>query len=142
MALHLIKLCVGVTTLEEQRDWAKRRLAFMRRLDPKARLFHTTRMVPKRLDEVLDGGSLYWVIKGQVQARQKLIDIEPFVDAGGTRRCHLVLDDEIIPTLWQPKRAFQGWRYFKAEDAPQDVGVTDQEIPQNLRQELGELGLL
>lgn len=142
MALHLIKLCVGVDTLDDLQAWVPQRLARMRVLDPKARLFHTTRMVPKRMEELLDGGSLYWVIKGQVQARQKLLDIEPFVDDGGIRRCHLVLDDTIVPTLWQPRRAFQGWRYLVEKDAPADAGSEDADLPGHLRVELSELGLL
>ena len=142
MPLHLIKLCVGVDTLEEQQDWAEHRLASMRRRDPKARLFHTTRMVPKRAKELLDGGSLYWVIKGQVQARQQLLGIEPFVDSDGIRRCHLVLGDTIVPTLWQPRRAFQGWRYLVEKDAPADASANDGDLPGHLRVELGELGLL
>ena len=142
MALHLIKLCVGVDTLDDFQAWAPQRLARMRLRDPKARLFHTTRMVPKRMEELLDGGSLYWVIKGQVQARQKLLAIEPFVDDGGIRRCHLVLDDTIVPTLWQPRRAFQGWRYLVEKDAPADAGTQDADLPGHLRVELSELGLL
>jgi len=142
MPLHLIKLCVGVDTLEEQQNWAEQRLASMRRRDPKASLFHTTRMVPKRVKELLDGGSLYWVIKGQVQARQQLVGIEPFVDSDGIRRCHLVLGDTIVPTLWQPRRAFQGWRYLVEKDAPADANANDADLPGHLRVELGELGLL
>jgi len=142
MALNLIKLCVGVEALDDLQDWSVRRLEFMRRQDAKAHLFHTTRMVPKRAEALLDGGSLYWVIKGQVQARQQLVDIEPFVDGEGIQRCHLILGDEVVPTVWQPRRAFQGWRYLDAKDAPADASANDADLPGHLRAELGDLGLL
>lgn len=142
MTVHLVKLCVGATSLEDHADWAAKRLAFMRRVDRNANLFHTTRMVPKRLEELLDGGSLYWVIKGQIQARQSILDIEPFTDGEGIKRCHLVLADEIVPTVWQPKRAFQGWRYLKVEDAPADLTSGAADMPGHLKSELADLGLL
>ena len=82
MALHLIKLCVGCDSIEDLRAWQKQRLAQLKKRGRKAELTHTTRMVPKRRDEVLDGGSLYWVIKGYVAVRQRLVDIRPFVDNG------------------------------------------------------------
>lgn len=105
---------------------------------------HTTRMVPKRGKELLDGGSLYWVIKGNIQARQHLADIRPFTDKDGIKRCDLVLEPRLILTQWQPKRAFQGWRYLKAEDAPSDLGNGSgvASLPPELRIELANLGLL
>src|SRR5262245_55495731 len=100
-------------------------------------------MVPKRRDDVLDGGSLYWVIKGFVAVRQRLIHIRPFVDKEGVPRCHLVYDKDIVMVSPRPRRAFQGWRYLDAKDAPPDVragkggGLSDK-----LQRELAELGLL
>ena len=102
-------------------------------------------MVPKRMDELLDGGSLYWVIKGNVQARQPLVDIRPFTDPQGIKRCDLVMEPRLILTQWQPRRAFQGWRYLKSEDALADAGKTGSGIsalPPELRIELANLGLL
>ena len=87
MALNLIKLCVGAESLDDQIEWGKRRLEQMRKAGVEQQLFHTTRMIPKRIDELLDGGSLYWVIKGRVQVRQHLVDIRPFVDPQGISRC-------------------------------------------------------
>lgn len=145
MALHMLKLCVGAESIEDLREWVSRRslIAMAAGLEPHS--IHTTRMVPKRIEELLDGGSLYWVIKGQVQARQKLIDIRSFQGEDGITRCDLVLGPEVIETALQPKRPFQGWRYLSAEDAPKDVaslgqGVT--EMPDDLKRELMELGLL
>ena len=141
MALNLVKLCVGVSTIEEMVDWVESlRDATGRPLEQK----HTTRMIPRRADELLDGGSLYWVIKGNVQLRQRLLEIRPFTDSDGIERCHLVLDCELVPTIWQPRRAFQGWRYLDQKDAPADLGKAGgaMTLPPQLRLELAQLGLL
>lgn len=145
MALNLLKLCVGVSAVEELQAWIDYRIAEKRRNGNEAVQAHTTRMVPKRMDELLDGGSLYWVIKGNVQVRQYLQDIRPFTDANGIKRCDLVLEPRLILTQWQPRRAFQGWRYLKAEDAPADLGdnqIGANALPPELRIELSNLGLL
>ncbi|MEZ5791564.1 MAG: DUF1489 family protein [Nitratireductor sp.] len=144
MALHLVKLCVGVSSVEELVAWIDWRLDEKRRLGQAAEQKHTTRMVPKRAAELLDGGSLYWVIKGNVQIRQELIDIRPFTDKEGIQRCDLVLHPKPVLTQWQPRRAFQGWRYLTAEDAPPDLGRGKgaNALPPHLRAELAELGLL
>jgi hypothetical protein len=145
MALHLLKLCVGADHIQDLRDWVSQRSlsALAAGLEPHST--HTTRMVPKRIEELLDGGSLYWVIKGQVAARQPLLDIETFTGGDGITRCNLVLGPEVIETAPQPKRPFQGWRYLKPEDAPRDLGALGDDIeamPDDLRRELLELGLL
>lgn len=145
MALNLIKLCVGCESIDDLAQWQARRLADFRRRGEPAELKHTTRMTPKRRDELIDGGSLYWVIKGFIQARQKLLDIRPFTDAEGIRRCHLILDDKLVAVAPRPYRAFQGWRYYPAKDAPPDLGASAQgaeDMPSELRSELAELGLL
>lgn len=144
MALHLIKLCVGIETVEDLEESLKRRLWQQKRLGMREFPFHTTRMVPKRADEVLDGGSLYWVIKGNVQCRQVFKAIEPFKGDDGIGRCDLVLEPKIIRTHFQPKRPFQGWRYFKPSDVPLDLmtGEDGEEIlPMDLQAQLAELGL-
>jgi hypothetical protein len=85
------------------------------------------------------------VIRGSVQVRQRLLDIRPFRDAEGIQRCHLVLDPEVTPTQWQPRRAFQGWRYLAANEAPRDLGsdaAALREMPAELRRDLADLGLL
>lgn len=142
MALHLIKLCVGVDSIEDLRSWQKERLAALKKRGQKLEFKHTTRMVPKRRDEILAGGSLYWVIKGYTSVRQRLIDIRPFVDKEGVPRCHLVYDKDLVVVAPRPRRAFQGWRYLEAKDAPPDVGKADKGIPDKLQRELAELGLL
>lgn len=144
MALHLIKLCVGAESIDDLREWvAERSLnAIAEGLEPHS--FHTTRMVPKRLPDLLEGGSLYWVIKGQVAARQKLLDIIEFTDTDGIGRCRLILGPEVIETMPQPKRPFQGWRYLDTKDAPADLFAAGQavDMPAELKRELAELGLL
>jgi hypothetical protein len=145
MALHLLKLCVGADSLQDLRDWVSQRslLAIAAGLEPHS--IHTTRMIPKRVEELLDGGSLYWVIKGQVLARQRFLDIKTFKGDDGTSRCDLVLGPEVIETSPAPKRPFQGWRYLTSEDAPRDLGGSDggaDDLPSDLKRELAELGLL
>jgi hypothetical protein len=140
MTLHLLKLCVGVESIAELRAFTR-----MRRARAPGVHAHVTRMVPTRTVELLDGGSLYWVIKGQISARQRLIGIEPFVDSAGVKRCALQLDDEVVALRPQPHRAFQGWRYLTPADAPPDldsVAAGLDEMPEALRRELSDLGLL
>jgi hypothetical protein len=142
LTLHLIKLCVGVDSVEDLREWQSERLAQLKKRGQKLELKHTTRMVPKRREDILDGGSLYWVIKGYTAVRQPLIDIRPFVDKEGVGRCHLVYGKDLILVAPRPRRAFQGWRYLDAKDAPPDVGKAGKGLPDKLQRELAELGLL
>jgi hypothetical protein len=145
MDLNLIKLCVGCDCIEDLEEWIAIKLDERRRARQPVEHFHTTRMVPNRVAELVDGGSLYWVIKGNVQCRQRLLGVRPFTDSDGIGRCHLMLDPEVVPTQWQPRRAFQGWRYLKPTDAPADLGKGQSailEMPLHLRRKLADLGLL
>ena len=143
MPLHIIKLCVGCDSLEELARWQKQRLKEKRAKGQKPELVHVTRMTPKRGAEVLDGGSLYWVIKGQIAARQKLLALRE-VKKNGVPHCGLVYDKKLVPVRPRPRRAFQGWRYFEAKDAPPDMGEIKggKGLPENLKRELASLGLL
>lgn len=136
MALNLIKLCVGADGIENLEAW-RDQVAPGDRPMP-----HTTRMTPKRAGELLDGGSLYWVIKRVIQARQTILELEEFTDEAGIKRCTIWLDREIIPTAPTPRRPFQGWRYLKAEDAPADLSVQTggEDLPDDLRRKLIEIG--
>lgn len=145
MGLHLLKLCVGCDTISDLESWiAEKR----RRTGPAARPhehIHTTRMVPKRSVELLEGGSLHWVIRGQLACRQKFIDVRPFTDPQGIGRCHLVLEPVVVAVTPRPYRPFQGWRYLEDDDAPADLGAVStglSALPETLRRELVELGLL
>jgi len=143
--LNLVKLCVGISAIEELQAHIDFRVEQKRAKGQSDEQIHTTRMMPKRAKELLDGGSLYWVIKGNIQVRQIICDIRPFQDNDGIRRCDIVMEPRLIPTFWQPRRAFQGWRYLTNEDAPDDVGANHTgllELPPKLRLELANLGLL
>lgn len=143
--LNLVKLCVGISAIEELQAHIDFRVEQKRAKGLSDEQIHTTRMMPKRAKELLDGGSLYWVIKGNIQVRQIICDIRPFQDNEGIRRCDIVMEPRLIPTFWQPRRAFQGWRYLTAEDAPGDLGENHGgllELPPKLRLELANLGLL
>jgi hypothetical protein len=145
MPLHLIKLCVGCDTIGDLEDWIAENEAHLRRLGRAYEQTHTTRMVPKRCEALLDGGSLYWVIKGQVACRQRLLCVRPFTDGDGIGRCHLVLEPVVILVQPRPCRPFQGWRYLEAGDVPRDLGRAFGDIaimPEAMRRELAELGLL
>lgn len=143
MALNLVKLCVGISAVEELQASLDQRMEQRRLSGEPIHSWHTTRMVPKRLTQLLEGGSLYWVIKGNVQVRQILEDIEIFTDNEGIRRCRLILEPRLILTHWQPRRAFQGWRYLEQKDAPLDLKTGDAGgFPPQLQRELADLGLL
>jgi hypothetical protein len=145
MALHLIKLAVGCESVKDLTSRVAERAKFARQQGLPRQHTHITRMVPKRDAELLDGGSIYWVIRGEVAAREKLIGIEPFRDADGIGRCRLVMEPKVHAVSPRPMRPFQGWRYFTASDAPPDLGSAAASIaamPEPMRRELRELGLL
>ena len=143
MPLHLLKLCVGVATIGDLEAHIEERLRSRRAGEP-AHTVHTTRMVPTRAAEIRDGGSLYWVIRGHVAARQSVRGIDPFTDADGIGRCRLVLEADVVPVLPRPCRPFQGWRYLDHATRPADLAGFDGalDMPERLRLDLRELGLL
>jgi len=145
MTVHLIKLCVGVDTVNELAVWQAERLKSLKRAGKKPELCHRTLQMPRRRDEVLDGGSLYWVIRGFVLVRQPVLDLRDDKKDDGTACCGIVLDPKLVPTRAHPRRAFQGWRYLEAADAPPDVqgfAEEDVEIPAAMRAQLRELRLI
>jgi hypothetical protein len=146
MTLHLIKLAVGAESTKDLTAWMAQRMRDAKARGLPLQHVHVTRMAPKREDELLAGGSLYWVIRGAIEARQKLLAIEPFRDSEGVSRCRLVLDPELIAVAPRPMRPFQGWRYLKAADAPPDLSQAEADglaaMPEEMRRELRELGLL
>ena len=143
--LHLVKLCVGTDTVEDLLHWQSGRSAERHAagLDPRPR--HITRMWPRRADELLRGGSLYWVIRGVIRVRQRIAALEEVTGEDGIRRCAIVFEPALIPTAPRPRRAFQGWRYFPASDAPPDIGTApgdDPDLPPGLREALSHFGVL
>lgn len=143
MTLHLIKLCVGADSVADLAEWQEKRLAQAKRKKKPLELMHVTRMMPKRGDELLDGGSLYWVIKGQIAVRQRLLELRP-VTREGVPHCGLVYDPKLVPVERRFHRPFQGWRYLSAKDAPADIKgrAKDIRMSDQLRAQLTELGLL
>jgi hypothetical protein len=134
MTLHLIKLCVGAATPEDLAAWRARRKAAGHRP-----IVHT-RQTPKRAGEILGGGSLYWVFRGVTLIRQNVLAIET-VGEGTQRRCEILLDEAMIPTAPQPRRAFQGWRYLDPKEAPADFGdAAEGDFPPDLARRLREAG--
>jgi hypothetical protein len=145
MPLHLIKLSVGSDSVKDLRDWIREKLAEKKKRKLPLEHIHTTRMVPKRAEELIDGGSIYWVIRGEVLCRQRFIDVRPFVDKDGIGRCRLVFEPKLVLTQPRPYRAFQGWRYLAVKDAPKDLDRAAPgaaKMPEGLRRELRGLGLL
>jgi hypothetical protein len=146
MPLHLIKLCVGAESIKDLTTWVSERMRSARAQGLPRHHIHVTRMTPKRDAELLAGGSLYWVIRGEIAAREKIVAIEPFRDGEGIGRCRLVLDPKVIAVSPRPMRPFQGWRYLAATDAPPDLGKDAANgiaaMPEPMRRELRELGLL
>ena len=146
MALHIIKLCVGAESIADLEQWQKGRLAEQKRAGQTPRLFHTTRMVPKRQDEIAGKGSLYWVIKGVIQVRQRIVGFDSGAKADGTPCCLFMLDTKLVPVRPAVRKAFQGWRYLTADDAPADLkgGAKNDigQLPPKMRKDLAELGLL
>lgn len=143
MTLHLLKLAVGVNSVEHLAELQAARLAEARAAGRPPLLVHVTRQTPKETAALLDGGSLYWVIRGLVSARQRLVALEPVEGSDGVRRCALVLDPELVETETQSRKPHQGWRYLKPEDAPADrrAGSAEGGDPK-LAAELRALGLL
>jgi hypothetical protein len=136
MTVHLKKLSVGSQSLDNLRDLQALRLA------QGGRLVHVTRNWPRRSEELLGGGSIYWIIKGVVTARQAIIDLAEAKRADGTPACGIVLSPEIIQVAPTKIRIFQGWRYLEVKDAPPDIGADDGgDMPAELAAELRDLGI-
>jgi hypothetical protein len=138
MTVHLVKLCVGVSEVDELESWIAEARA------GRDELSHTTRMFPKRKDEILPKGSLYWVVRGLILCRQPIAALTPVTDAEGIERCRIEFEPKIILVRPTPRRAFQGWRYLEAEDTPPDLprGGSGKGLPEKMRRELAALGLL
>lgn len=147
MTLHIIKLCVGAESIDDLAVWQTDRRKLHRQLYGSDAIWHRTRMTPKRQAEVLDGGSIYWVIKGLLQVRQRITGFEEGKREDGTPCCLIVLDHKLVPVRPVPRKAFQGWRYLPDEDAPEDLdrvagGGDVSRMPLEMRRELAELGLI
>lgn len=140
-SVHLIKLSVGSETVDDLAAWQGTKRAQTSEGLPR----HVTRMWPKRAEEILNGGSIYWVIKGAIQCRQKVVRLDEYIGADGIRRCAIVLDPTLIRTQTSLKRPFQGWRYLPVSDAPPDLPAgraAEDALPVELNRALAEIGVL
>lgn len=143
-ALHLLKMAVGIADLDELRAVRARRIAQL------GGSWVYTRNRPRRAEELLTGGSLYWVIRGQVRGRQRITGFAGKRDDNGRAYCLIGVDPELVPTVPRGWRPFQGWRYLTAADAPRDAAAfgwrdgiaAEGEMPPHLVAELRSLGLL
>jgi len=145
MTVHLIKLCVGIDSVEQLEQAFARRLAQQRAAGRPEQLLHKTRHRPRRAEEVLDGGSLYWVIKGIVAVRQPICALEPDTGEDGHPCCAIHLEKGLVRTEAFPYRPFQGWRYLDPSKAPPDLPADqgdDPQMPPTMVAELRALGLL
>ena len=136
--LHMMKLCVGAASPDVLERWQRDRFGG-------GPAEHITRMWPKRSKELLAGGSLFWVFKGTMLARQRLIGLDERIGADGIARCALILDPQVVRVAGVPRRAFQGWRYLSPQDAPPDLPAgraAEPALPPKLARELAEMGLL
>ena len=139
MTVHLLKMSVGSDSVEGLEAWQAQRY------DQHGMVWHLTRHTPRRRDEVLDGGSIYWIFNGAIRARNRIIDIDQAENPAGETRCRLVLDTKLVPTVLQPRRPHQGWRYFDLADAPEDASARRRgrgQPPPEMAAELRELGLI
>jgi hypothetical protein len=139
--LHLQKLSVGTENVADLAAWQ----ASKRAQAPDGLPRHVTRMWPKRAKELLSGGSIYWVVKGSLLCRQRIVRLDEYIGADGIRRCAIVIDPQLIRVVPSLKRPFQGWRYLKPEDAPRDLPVgreNEEALPPSLSAALAEIGIL
>jgi len=143
--INLVKLCVGIDSVEHLQEWRAQKAAEALAGGLAYVSSHTTRMWPKQEDALLQGGSLYWVIRGAIQIRQKITGFEEVIGGDGIRRCKIVMHPELIRTQSALRRPFQGWRYLRPEESPADLsagGEYSESLPVVMAQELSELGVL
>lgn len=139
--VNLIKLCVGAEKIEDLTNWQKN----PRAKGPDGLPRHVTRMWPKRQDELLNGGSLYWVFKGVVLCRQRILQLDEVLGGDGITRCGIVLDPEVVRVQAISKRPFQGWRYLTPENAPADLSARaarEDPLPPKLNAALADIGVI
>ncbi|MSO75992.1 MAG: DUF1489 family protein [Alphaproteobacteria bacterium] len=145
MPLHLIKMAVGVDDVATLAAWQRRRRSEAKARGDQPVTRHLTRNTPRRGDEILDGGSLYWVFRGQVQVRQKIVGITTAENAEGEKRCAIMLAARLHRVVPRRHRPFQGWRYLDATLAPPDIAdmaAGPGKLPPALAAELRDLGLI
>lgn len=145
MTVHLIKLCVGIETPAQLEAVQGERVARLEAQTGRRAAWHVTRRTPRRAAELCDGGSLYWIMRGYIRARQRITDVYATTDRTGRAACVIELDPAIVPVVPRARKPFQGWRYLSAENAPPDQAERPDDtpdMPEWMVAELSELGLL
>ena len=146
MTIHLVKIAVGIESVDHLRDVQSERLRQAKAPGGAGELRHLTRNTPRRAEEVLNGGSIYWIIKGYIRVRQSITGFGEAVGRNGKPRCALILNPDLVQTVLLPHKPIQGWRYMEAEAAPDDLTGKERELvstlPQDMADELRSLGLL
>ncbi|MDX8347901.1 DUF1489 domain-containing protein [Cognatiyoonia sp. IB215446] len=138
--VNLVKLSVGTDDVAGLAAWQATKRAQANDGLPR----HVTRMWPKRGKEILNGGSIFWVIKGVILCRQPILRLDEYVSADGITRCAIVCKPGLIRVEATPKRPFQGWRYLAAADAPADLPEgrqTEEPLPPELSKALADIGV-
>ena len=131
--IHILKLCVGAKSPDLLEAWQSERP------DP---VHHVTRMWPRRADDIIGKGSIYWVMDGEIRARQKIIDLVEVTGEDGIRRCKMCFERGLTLVVPTARRPFQGWRYLQPQDAPPDIGkIGHSDLPPEIAGELSKLGL-
>jgi hypothetical protein len=142
--IHVIKLCVGVATLEELEGYREERAHWWGADYGEDVHVHRTRTRPKRAAEIEESGSIYWVISGVIRARQKVLRLAEALDEQGLPCCDIIMSPDLVRVLPRPRGPFQGWRYLEVEDAPPDLGAAGfaEEGSVEIAEELVRLGLI
>ncbi len=142
--MHMIKLCVGVATLAELESYREERAHWWGADYGENIHVHRTRTMPKRAAEIVDGGSIYWVISGVVRARQRVLRLAAAIDSQGLACCDIIMAPDLVRVTPRPKSPFQGWRYLDPRDAPSDLAAAGfaEDGDTSLAEELARLGLI
>ena len=140
--IHMIKLCVGVSSLAELESYRDERAHWWDADYGEDVHVHRTRMMPKRAAEMEGKSSIYWVISGQVACRQPILRLARYTNAEGIDYCDIIMAPDLVRTVPYPKRPFQGWRYLRPEDAPPDLGANENADSLSLAADLAKLGLI
>jgi len=140
--IHMVKLCVGVSSFEELESYRDERAHWWDADYGEDVHVHRTRMMPKRAAELEGKGSIYWVIAGSIVCRQVIQRLATYTDPEGKDYCDIIMAPDLIRTIPYPKRPFQGWRYLELKDAPPDMAANDGDNSSEIAAELARLGLL
>ncbi len=147
MALHLLRTGVGIDSVRHIRERQRHYAIFLNDNSDERVGFIHTRFQPKKSNDILKtNGSVYWIIKGYIQCRQRIVGFEEDTEDDGKKFCRILLDPEVIRTESRRHRHIQGWRYLKENDAPKDMdtGIDDgiEDMPEHMIKELQKLGLI